>query len=73
MEGLIRFDELKLDGNGTRPSTAQTENFPSAQVIEQLRHRLISADFRDPVEIKVAVLAEMVYFCYRELIKRRQV
>ncbi|MDE2450668.1 MAG: hypothetical protein KGO22_16960 [Gammaproteobacteria bacterium] len=70
MDSLIRFDDLKVSANR---DTSQEDTFPSAQVIEQLRHRLISPDYHDPVEIKIAVLGEMVYFCYRELAKRRTI
>lgn len=71
MDSLIRFDDPKVDSNTARSDTPQPETFPSAQVIEQLRHRLISPDFHDPVEIKIAILGEIVYFTYRELLKRR--
>lgn len=70
MDSLIRFDHLK-GGANKQPETAPTETFPSAEVIEQLRHRLISPDYHDPVEIKVAILGEIVYFTYRELMLRR--
>lgn len=71
MEGLIRFDDLKPAANGTPESTAGSENFPSAAIIEQLRNRLIGPDYRDPIEIKSAILGDLVYFCYREITKRR--
>jgi hypothetical protein len=72
MDGLIRFDGLKASANADRPDTANTETFPSEQVISQLRHRLISPDFRDSVEIKIAILAEIVLACYQQLKAKRQ-
>ena len=71
MDSLIRFDDLKVGPNTDRADIAQPETFPSAQVIEQLRHRLIDPNYHDPVEIKIAILGEIVYFTYRELLKRR--
>jgi hypothetical protein len=71
MDGLIHFDDLKAHANASSPEATSSNTFPSAQVIEQLRNRLISPDHRDPVEIKVAILGEIVYFAYRALMKRR--
>lgn len=69
--GLIRFDDMKVSANTDQPDSAQTETFPSAHVIEQLRRRLISQDSRDSVEIKIAIVGELIYFAYRELMLRR--
>lgn len=71
MDSLIRFDDLKVGSNTVHADTAKAETFPSAQVIEQLRQRLISQDSRDSVEIKIAIVGELIYFAYRELMLRR--
>jgi hypothetical protein len=47
------------------------EDTVAPEVIEQLRHRLINDPYRDAVEVKVAVVGELVYQCYRQLAKRR--
>jgi hypothetical protein len=72
MESLIRFDALRVDANQAPAPAAQTETFPSAQVIDQLRHRLISPDYRDPVEVKIAVLSDLICACHHQLMKRRE-
>lgn len=71
MEGLVRFDELRDHANSGQPDALASESFPSEQVIHQLRQRLISPDFRDPVEVKVAILGEIVCACYYQLMRRR--
>jgi hypothetical protein len=44
----LKRDDGTTNANATQSSPDQTENFPSAQVIGQLRHRLISPDFAIP-------------------------
>lgn len=71
MNSLIRFNELKADANIGPISPRQDESIPVSSVIEHIRQRLTSRDYGDSVEVKVALLGELVYQCYRETIKRR--
>jgi hypothetical protein len=60
-----------------QPKAPEQNNAPpqedaiAPEVIEQLRHRLINDPYRDAVEVKVAVVGELVYQCYKQLAKKR--
>lgn len=68
MNSLIQFDDLKAGANTSpRPSAAPAPELPHR--IEQLRQRLLT-NYPDSVDVKIAVLAELIYCCYGELLKR---
>jgi hypothetical protein len=71
LDGLIRFEALKATANAAQTEAPSGETFPSEQIIHQLRQRLISPDCRDPVEVKIAILGEIVCACYHQLLKKR--
>src|SRR5512146_2496373 len=70
MEGFVRFDELRAHANSAQPEAPSSESFPSEGIIHQLRKRLSSPDFRDPIEVKVAILGEIGCACYYQLMRR---
>ena len=41
------------------------------EVIENLRHRLVTDPCRDSVEVKVAIVGELVYQVYKQLSRKR--
>ena len=71
MEPLVRFSELSGSQNAaaTRADTAPP---PIPADIELLRRRLVSGEFRDPVEVTVAIVGELVYLTYKDLITRKR-
>jgi hypothetical protein len=63
---------LKAAQNESSKESAPSEIDPRpSAAIETLRRRLIGGVHADSVEVKVAVLGEMLYCCYIELQKRR--
>lgn len=67
---LINLGQQPEDKPNSLPDA--TDGRPDTNlVIDQLRARLLSRDFHDSVEVKTAVLGELIYQCYIELQKRR--
>jgi hypothetical protein len=72
MRGLVRFDDL--GGRGTKETETSgmpTDTPPSQAIIEELRHRLLSGAHCDSVEVKTALVGELVYQCFLELRRKR--
>jgi len=71
MDPLVRFSELSGSPNAatTRIDAAPP---PIPADIEMLRRRLVSGEFRDPVEVTVAIVGELVYLTYKDLVTRRR-
>ena len=40
------------------------------EIVEKLRHRLISNEYCDSAEVRLAVIGELVYQCYKQLQKK---
>jgi hypothetical protein len=56
----------------TEQNNAHPQQDPvGPEVVEQLRHRLIKDAYCDSVEVKVAIVGELVYQCYKQLAKKR--
>lgn len=70
-ESLVRFVELAATANGPA-AVAQTTVGAAPAQIEQLRHRLVSGEFRDPVEVQTAIVGELVYLTYKDLMTRKR-
>ena len=70
-DSLIRFAELTSTANSV-PVKAEVSVGAIPHQIEQLRHRLVSGDFRDPVEVQTAIVGELVYLTYKDLITRKR-
>ncbi len=70
-DSLVRFTELTATTNSVAVK-AETTVGAIPQEIEQLRHRLVSGNFRDPVEVQTAIVGELVYLTYKDLITRKR-
>jgi hypothetical protein len=70
-ETLVRFTELKAAADSIPAKTETTVGAIPPQ-IEQLRHRLVSGEFRDPIEMQTAIVGELVYLTYKDLITRKR-
>jgi hypothetical protein len=70
MSSLIQFDDLRAQAN-TQPAPSTTPDAGFQPLIERLRHRLVSGNCADSVDVRVAIVGELVYCCYRELMTRR--
>lgn len=75
MEALIRFRDLshansKSSATDPNPSVQPTPWIP--EEIEKLRHRLISGEFRDPVEVTNMIVGELVYLTYKDLLTTKR-
>ena len=70
MGSLIQLKELQAQRDAPASMLA-SQKLPTSPVIEQLRHRLISGSCADSVEVKLAIVGELLYHCYQELMKRR--
>jgi hypothetical protein len=70
MNSLVRFGDLKERGN-TTPKPLQVPDVGLPPVIEQLRQRLLRGNCADSVDVRLAIVGELVYCCYRELMTRR--
>jgi hypothetical protein len=71
MSRLIRFNELKSESAPEGAPVGPTDDATIPTLIERLRHRLISGDCFDSVEVKTAIVGELVYHCYKDLMKKR--
>jgi hypothetical protein len=70
MSSLIQFDDLRAQAN-TKPTSSTPPDVGLSPLIEQLRHRLVSGNCADSVDVRIAIVGELVYSCYMELMKRR--
>ena len=71
MEPLVRFSELTPPANGD-PAKPEVTTGAVPDQIERLHHRLASGEFRDSVEVTIAIVGELVYQTYKDLITRRR-
>jgi hypothetical protein len=72
MQRLVRFDDLGIESTkGAATSGMPIDTPPSQAIIEQLRHRLLSGAHCDSVEVKTAIVGELVYQCFLELRRKR--
>lgn len=68
MGSLIQLNDLKARANATPAPIREVATPP---VIEQLRQRLLSGNYADSIDVKLAIVGELVYHTYKELMKRR--
>lgn len=66
---IMKFTEAT--SQAARKNTTTQEESSEPEVVEQLRHRLIHNPCADSGEVKVAILGELIYQCYRQLAKKR--
>jgi hypothetical protein len=67
---IMKFAEATSEA--ARKDNATTEGDSGGpEIVEQLRHRLIHNPCADSAEVRVAILGELVYQCYRQLAERR--
>ncbi len=69
MNQIMKFAEATAQATGKSATTEGDTIAP--QVIENLRHRLVTDPCGDSVEVKVAIVGELIYQCYKQLAKRR--
>ena len=68
MTQIMKFAEA----TATPKNHATTEGESGGpEIVEQLRHRLIHNPCADSGEVRVAILGELIYQCYRQLAKKR--
>ena len=70
MSQIMKFAEATAQATGKNNATTQGDSI-APEVIENLRHRLVIDPCRDSVEVKVAIVGELVYQCYKQLAKKR--
>lgn len=70
MATLVQLKELKGQSN-TAPTAPQTKEIAVPPMIAQLRNRLVSGASADSLDVKVAIVGELVWLCYQDLMKRR--
>jgi len=66
---IMKFAEAT--SQAARKNTTTQEDSSGPEVVEQLRHRLIHNPCADSGEVRVAILGELIYQCYRQLAKKR--
>ncbi len=72
MSQIMKFAEATTQATGSGRNNATTEGESGGpEVVEQLRHRLIHNPCADSADVRVAIVAELVYQCYRQLTKKR--
>ena len=71
MKQLIRLGQNTERTEARSTPNGSIEEPRASRCIEQLRHRLVSGNYFDSVEVKTALVGEMLYHCYIELQKRR--
>ncbi len=69
--GLIQFPELQAKDKATG-MTPETTRGAIPVEIEQLRNRLMSGAFCDPVEVQIKIVGELFYQGYKDLITRKR-
>ena len=70
MSQIMKFAEATAQAAGKNNATTEGES-GGPEVVEQLRHRLIHNPCADSAEVRVAILGELIYQCYRQLAKKR--
>jgi hypothetical protein len=70
MSRLIRFNELKSENPLVSAPVDRSEDATTPTLIDRLRHRLVSRDYCDSIDVKTAIVGELVYHCYKELMKK---
>ena len=70
MSQIMKFAEATVQATGKNNATTQGES-GGPEIVEQLRHRLIHNPCADSAEVRVAILGELIYQCYRQLTKKR--
>jgi hypothetical protein len=68
---LITLGQIRTKENPNTEPKVYVDNSPSQRLLAHLRQRLVSGDYHDSVEVKTAILGEMIYLCYTECQKRR--
>ena len=70
---LIQFPELQTSAsaNGSGATVKPTHGAIPPE-IEQLRRRLMSGEFCDPVEVQIKIVGELFYQGYKDLITRKR-
>ena len=69
MAQLMKF--AGVEASKTEQKTpASKEDTVGPDVVEQLRHRL-HANPSDSLEVKSVIVGELMYQCYRQLLKKR--
>ena len=70
MSQIMKFAEATAQATGRNHGTTEGES-AGPEIVEQLRHRLIHNPCADSAEVRVAILGELIYQCYRQLAKKR--
>ena len=70
MSQLVRFKEFAATAN-TAPATSYAHEASILPTIEQLRLRLVSRNCADSLDVRVAIVGELTYLCFKELAKKR--
>lgn len=68
---LINLGQKSASGVRDVEAPPDAESTAAFRAIEQLRSRIVSPDYRDSLDVKTAILGEMLFQCFRELQKRR--
>jgi hypothetical protein len=68
---LINLGKCVAKDDGNCKEAAYVEDFQAVRAIEQLRNRIVSPEYCDSLEVKTAIIGEMVFQCFKELQKRR--
>lgn len=68
---LSLFPELRATANGSGTRLEPTRGAIPPE-IEQLRNRLMSREFCDPVEVQIKIVGELFYQGYKDLITRKR-
>ena len=70
MTPLVHLQELKGQAD-TKRASDQTNEVAVPPGIIQLRHRLVNGACADSLDVKIAIVGELVWLCYLESMKRR--
>jgi hypothetical protein len=68
MNQIMKFAEATAQAATNNSASAESV---APEMIEQLRHRLVHNPVADSLDVRVAVLGELVYQCYKQLARRR--
>jgi hypothetical protein len=71
MKRLINLGHADPQTEASQGRASPVTEPRASQAIESLRHRLVAGGYGDSVEVKAAILGEMLYCCYAELQKQR--
>jgi hypothetical protein len=67
---LMKFPEATSHATGKNSATTEVESSGS-EIVVQLRHRLIHNPCADSDGVRIAILGELLYQCYKQLAKNR--